>query len=731
MNSMNSLLVDLRLLEQILSRLFHSLLAPEEQLSHDAPYQGKLAEFPHADSVNARAEWFLCKFDLDDMRPTQMIDTMSKRKQHEFFELLAQLAKGIYIMADIHYGEKTCFAIQDISAGGAALGQVTIHAETALQNFHKPEYNRSSKTHLEIEGLNTSGPEPAPSGSQGTSEHITSWGTDLGQKTGTDKSNKAPSTTPTDKSGDGKESQAGPTGEATTHNPRKRPPPSNEPESGALKQQKAGPAHGTKKPVAGQKATELDKSIKKNLPQYQRSQPPDPSREERVKLCKVSWGFSKVVPRMETVHAQPKPQANGKKEYMTVQCEVPKVPEQDHDFELFKAVHDLAVESQDNLPNDYHPALHLTSPEVKSLGHDGLAALFKNHGLSLFETDDGKISLEKIVDPHMQVEVHDLAGSSLEDGQEQATSQICTVKEVFEHINSENGQVINLLDLPDSTGTCAQPLAAVHLDSDQFAVNSTEQIEGGGGAVTRDHVDAAGKCTFVGVKGGPSKLWLMCLGSKDPAMQGFTNTHPWLSDPCAHTKAKDISWVREYYWQIIHLPKGSTLIMQPYTVHIVLTLGPTICHGGHFYLAPTMTCTMYAKRLEHVYPKGLANEAHTGSWFGIHRMMIYASWKILHCQAPSPYSNSTLATLILMCQHSGTFSNSAEQLPADALGYEWQVKKAQQAAQERLKDWEDDLYEWWDPVAQEYAVDVFDEEEDDELESEDRADDVKGVGSSA
>lgn len=82
---------------------------------------------------------------------------------------------------------------------------------------------------------------------------------------------------------------------------------------------------------------------------------------------------------------------------------------------------------------------------------------------------------------------------------------------------------------------------------------------GGAGAISCDHVDAAGKATFVHVEAGLGKIWLIALGRRDLTKPVPSHSEPWVDEPWAHTTAADISWVSDYYWQAIYLPQGSTL----------------------------------------------------------------------------------------------------------------------------------------------------------------------------
>lgn len=92
---------------------------------------------------------------------------------------------------------------------------------------------------------------------------------------------------------------------------------------------------------------------------------------------------------------------------------------QDHDYLLFKKVHDLAVADQDNLPPSLYPALHLTNAEAKSFRTEECGELFSNHTLvikppissgtvapSIFHDEDGNITFKYVMDEDLVVEVH-------------------------------------------------------------------------------------------------------------------------------------------------------------------------------------------------------------------------------------------------------------------------------------------------------------------------------------
>ncbi|QRV99730.1 hypothetical protein RhiJN_27749 [Ceratobasidium sp. AG-Ba] len=358
------------------------------------------------------------------------------------------------------------------------------------------------------------------------------------------------------------------------------------------------------------------------------------------------------------------------------------------------------MQQQETLAETCNPAIHLSHQDAVTLEPEELADLFKNHNLvvepdpsesvkeaALFTTKEGHLTFKNVMDENREVEVH------VEVDHEQDVSRRCTLKTAFEHIYSSDGRVLNLLDLPSKTGLFGKPLVI------------------------------SGHATFVVIVAGIGKIWLICHGPKDKSQNIHKSSGPWIDSPWAHTGPKDISWVPNYYWQAVFLPVGSTLIMQPNTIHPVLTLGPTLCHGGHFYSGHTLACTLHGKQLEHVYGDALSNKTQPASWCALHRMTIYAWWKIIILGQASPYPIDDLAALIALCLHTRFFRNHQEDLPGDA-DYQTQEEKAWMAAEE-LKDkyapvlpavttlekqvveWESQLYQWWNPELGIYETEVF------------------------
>ncbi|QRV77002.1 hypothetical protein RhiJN_19847 [Ceratobasidium sp. AG-Ba] len=554
---------------------------------------------------------------------------------------------------------------------------------------------------------------------------------------------------------------------------RKRPPPSEKDKS--LPSQGKYFMTSYLNMLTGKMKDKQD--LPESVPLFHQFIPTKLSREEKIMSRVRNWKFNKIVKPVGDMYSSPKEKlefkaevrihrlgGNTNMEYAHHTFHIPKIPDQQHDFKFFKLVSDLAAAQQDTLPSFISPALHMTYQESCNLKAEKLEKLFEHHCLvieappssqstpSLFADEKGHITLDAIIDPQRKVEVHDLSASSLQYGKHQATSRFCTLAVAMEHLNAENGRTLNLLDLGNNTSLFPQPPAVMKLDSDLYAFNSSEGmagcdpylpkrgwlIVGGGGAISHPHADAAGKATYVHCHTGVGKIWLLCLGPKEQHKSMFDNAQPWRNEPLAYVQADDVSWINNYYWQTVYLPPGATLIMQPYVWHMVLTPGPTLCDGGHFYSAATMNRTLHAKRLEHVHPRSLSNETQNATWVTLHRMMIFAGWKILDCHATSPYSIDSLAMLIVMCLRPAAFTHPTEPYPTNTMKYEIQEQKARQAAEDvrkyytevettvsiletRLDEWEGRLYEHWDTHQSRYELEVFESDDDEDMEGKGEA----------
>ncbi|KAG8783624.1 hypothetical protein FRC12_019515 [Ceratobasidium sp. 428] len=438
-----------------------------------------------------------------------------------------------------------------------------------------------------------------------------------------------------------------------------------------------------KRPSKKNKNQKQDLKAKlESSPPFKLVEPANLTRNEVANLGKIDWTFNEDIKPMDTLyesakvccvslskfayltltkeyrlfstklcvhgsHGVPSP------EYVNFSHSIPKVPEQDHNFDFWQTVPDLAVAEQDSLPQTCCPAVHLTQEDFQQLSDEELCSLFKDRSLviepssttmptqlSHFEDDKGKITLERVMDPYMKVEVHDMAGSSLEVGGHQATYQTSTLRGVFNHIKSDNGHLVNLLNITDASGLFEEPLSVLKLNSDRYAHTSTQRLK---------------------------------------------DTDEWT-------------------------PKLSWLI---------------VGGGG----------------------AGLSNKTPTGSWTGLHCMVIYAWWRVMACDTPSPYPTNSLAALVLMCQHPQYFTNLTGQLPPDIEAYRTQKKKARVAASElhmhlaeldaavvllkkQLDGWVEKLYYCWDKELEAYRTEVFEETDDEdkpEPESEEQSNDEKST----
>ncbi|KAG9125967.1 hypothetical protein FRC07_005415 [Ceratobasidium sp. 392] len=350
-----------------------------------------------------------------------------------------------------------------------------------------------------------------------------------------------------------------------------------------------------------------------------------------------------------------------------------------HDWELVTTINQQPQNDATCLPANSTTTIHLTPAEVQSLSREEIGDLFSTNSIvilpaqqlatsSLRKTEDGRIILQYLVDDNFEVQVHDSF----------AFSSTRHMVQTFDQLPARSAAWILLA---------------------------------GAGVVTRDHVDAAGHATWVHIAAGAGRIWFIAEALRDPSHHVFDNSRPWIDEEWNNCETPS-ELIEHFYWEAVYLPEGSTFIMQPHTIHLVLTLGPTLYHGGHFYCATTITRTHHARRLEHVHADTMSNETHPGSWLMLNRMMLFAARKILMYKEQSPYPVDQLAALIILNQDPNFFRNPAEQSPLD-YRYKLQMAKAATAAklvassypgvkvalQEltlRLVEWKDTLYEQWD-----------------------------------
>jgi hypothetical protein len=150
--------------------------------------------------------------------------------------------------------------------------------------------------------------------------------------------------------------------------------------------------------------------------------------------------------------------------------------------------------------------------------------------------------------------------------------------------------------------------------------------------------------------------------------------------------------------------------MQPHTMHMVLTLEPTLAYGGYFYSGFHMNRTMHGRRLNVYHGPIFTNDSQAGASSLLHRMVLYIHQLVFEGhegqvhRKPGPLPNNSpfsfydIAVLVLMC---GTVPNTGH-VTKDRVNH-LQHCKAQEAAsylakwdkvQEHLKLLQDRKAEW-------------------------------------
>ncbi|KAF9062092.1 hypothetical protein BDP27DRAFT_1195264, partial [Rhodocollybia butyracea] len=97
------------------------------------------------------------------------------------------------------------------------------------------------------------------------------------------------------------------------------------------------------------------------------------------------------------------------------------------------------------------------------------------------------------------------------------------------------------------------------------------------GAMHKAHVDRSGFVTKVDVHCG-GKLWIVCIPSDEK--EGCASADAYAND-------------RGYQWFGIYLEAGTSIIMPPGTLHIVLTTDDCLCTGVETFARSTMARTVF------------------------------------------------------------------------------------------------------------------------------------------
>ncbi|KAG8711496.1 hypothetical protein FRC09_020574 [Ceratobasidium sp. 395] len=218
------------------------------------------------------------------------------------------------------------------------------------------------------------------------------------------------------------------------------------------------------------------------------SEDDEPARKRRPgssKKAKESKGVGKHYNAPKTTHALSLKlltlcfqDGQIERRWKPLELSVPQVKEQQHDWEPFEYILDLAVAQQDNLPETCNTVLHLSHEQQDELDQNKFSMLFKEHnllieaspayppgGLGLFKTKTGDLTLDKVIDPACFIEVHDSSSHSVEEDEQQKVSKQCSLGGVFNHMNSNTGQILNALDLPAMTGVVGKCAAVVQVSN--------------------------------------------------------------------------------------------------------------------------------------------------------------------------------------------------------------------------------------------------------------------------
>ncbi|KAF8228271.1 hypothetical protein L208DRAFT_1050222, partial [Tricholoma matsutake] len=131
------------------------------------------------------------------------------------------------------------------------------------------------------------------------------------------------------------------------------------------------------------------------------------------------------------------------------------------------------------------------------------------------------------------------------------------------------------------------------------------------GAHHRMHTNANSFSTYIQVKTG-MKLWIVACpkGSDFANFANFLNIiHFHDSDGLDNPDLSD--YKDQYRLEAMLLLPGSQLNMHPGTPHTVITITPSICHGGHCYAASTIQETCISFMITFVANSLLTNTDHT------------------------------------------------------------------------------------------------------------------------
>ncbi|KAJ6450337.1 hypothetical protein C8R47DRAFT_1230299 [Mycena vitilis] len=238
------------------------------------------------------------------------------------------------------------------------------------------------------------------------------------------------------------------------------------------------------------------------------------------------------------------------------------------------------------------------------------------------------------IPPSRIVEMHDM---SMRTPEEPMKGIITATVEAFleEAQISDNGRVLNMMDLPFHCANFPDPEGFQHLNTSEAALAQTQSLSGCqyigsrplqshikwvmatiGSNATGAHIDPS-TATMIAVKTG-AKMWYC----GDSPMDHIHALAKW--DP-----AESCTEGREY--EGILLESGDVLFMQPNTLHFVLTIYTSLVWGRNFHAMSTILHSIWAHIHTSILNEALTNASHedTSVFFIQIQAYWFANFKLL------------------------------------------------------------------------------------------------------
>ncbi|KAF8227114.1 hypothetical protein L208DRAFT_1298262 [Tricholoma matsutake] len=136
------------------------------------------------------------------------------------------------------------------------------------------------------------------------------------------------------------------------------------------------------------------------------------------------------------------------------------------------------------------------------------------------------------------------------------------------------------------------------------------------------HIDCNSFCTYIDTQNG-MKWWI--VAKPKPGSMHFSNA-------MLFTEEYDISAANLEKWDLeaVLLCPGSRMLMQPNTLHFVVTPESAICHGGHFYAMSTIQDTVFGLYHMFVASERVTNMEHShDAHLLLQRMVTYLHYVLI------------------------------------------------------------------------------------------------------